>query len=65
MLMDDRMLRAVDNTIRFMRMAAMQLRQIAEHAPDIANELRRIAEELDKDADDLGGQARTSRGTPG
>jgi len=48
-----------------MRMAAIQLRQIAEHAPDIANELRRIAGELDKDADDLGGEARTSRGSPG
>jgi hypothetical protein len=40
------------------------LRQIAEHAPDIGNELRRIAEELDKDADDLGAEARTSRGSP-
>jgi hypothetical protein len=63
MPMDDRMLRAVDNTIRFMRMAAIQLRQIAGHAPDIANELRRIADELDKDADDLGAQAPTSRGS--
>jgi hypothetical protein len=64
MPMDDRTLRAVDNTIRFMRMAAIQLRRLAEHAPDIANELRRIAGELDKDADDLGGEARTSRGSP-
>src|SRR5207248_10380090 len=39
-----------------MRMAAIQLRQIAEHGPDIANELRRIAGELDKDADDLAGR---------
>ena len=60
--MGDRMLRAVDNTIRFMRMAAIQLRNIAEHAPDIANELRRIAAELDKDADDLKAESHATRG---
>jgi len=62
MPMGNRMLWAVDNTIRFMRMAAIQLRRIAEHAPDIANELRRVAEELDKDADDLEAQSHTARG---
>lgn len=60
--MGDRMLRAVDNTIHFMRMAAIQLRRIAEHAPDIANELRRVAGELDKDADDLNAQSQSARG---
>jgi hypothetical protein len=59
--MDDRMPRAVENSIRFMRMAAIQLRRIAEHAPDIANELRRIANQLDTDADDLEAHARPRR----
>lgn len=58
--MDDRLLRAVDNTIRFLRMAAIQLRRLAEQAPDIAAELRRMAEEIDKDADDLEGQSRAA-----
>ena len=51
--MDDALLRAVDNTIRFLRMAAIELRRIAERAPDIAAELHHIADQLDADADDL------------
>lgn len=58
--MDDRLLRAIDNTIRFLRMAAIQLRRLAEGAPDIAAELRRMAEEIDKDADDLEAQSRAA-----
>jgi hypothetical protein len=58
--MDDRLLRAVDNTIRFLRMAAIQLRRLAEHAPDVAGELRRMAEEIEKDADDLEAQSRAA-----
>lgn len=51
--MDDTLLRAVDNTINFMRMAAIELRRIAERAPDIADELRHLAHQLDADATDL------------
>jgi len=51
--MDNALLRAVDNTIRFLRMAAIELRRIAERAPDIAAELHHIADQLDADADDL------------
>ena len=51
--MDDAVLRAVDNTIKFMRMAAIELRRIAERAQDVAGELRHLADQLDADADDL------------
>ena len=51
--MDDLLLRAVDNTVKFMRMAAIELRRIAERAQDVAEELRHLADQLDADADDL------------
>jgi hypothetical protein len=59
--MDDLLIRAVDNTIRFMRMAAIQLRHIAEREPELADELRRIAEKLDEDGDELEAQSRRTR----
>jgi hypothetical protein len=59
--MDNVLLRAVDNTIRFLRMAAIELRRIAEAAPDIADQLRHIADQLDTDADDLERAAGSSR----
>ena len=51
--MNDTLSRAVDNTIKFLRMAAIELRDIAERAPDIAAELHHMANQLDADADDL------------
>jgi hypothetical protein len=51
--MDDALLRAVDNTVRFLRMSAIELRRLAERAPDIAAELRHVADQLDADANDL------------
>jgi hypothetical protein len=51
--MDDRLVRAVDNTVKFLRMAAIELRRIAERTPDVADELRHIADQLDNDAKDL------------
>jgi len=54
--MDDGILRAVDNTIGFLRMTAVEWRRIAERTPEVAEELRRIADKLDADADDLTGQ---------
>ena len=44
------------NTAAFLRMAATQLRQLAEHAPDIASELRHMAGQLDAEADELSGR---------
>jgi hypothetical protein len=52
-MMDDAVLRAVDNTIRFLRMSAIELRRLAERAPDVASELHHIADQLDADANDL------------
>ena len=51
--MGDALLQAVDNTIKFLRMAAIELRRIAERARDIAPELHHIADQLDADANDL------------
>jgi hypothetical protein len=50
---DNGLRRSVAHTIAFMRMAAIELRRIAERDPDLAGELRRIADQLDADADDL------------
>jgi hypothetical protein len=57
----DELLRAVDNTIRFSRMAAIELRRIAERESEIAEDLRRIAEKIDTDADELEAQSRRAR----
>ena len=52
-LMEDALLRAVDNTIRFLRLAAIELRRLAERAPDISAELHHVADQLEADAADL------------
>jgi len=54
--MDDGIIRAIDNTIGFLRMTAVELRRIAERTPEVAGELRGIADKLDADADDLSAQ---------
>jgi hypothetical protein len=59
--MDDALIRAVDNTIKFLRMAAIELRRIAERAPDVAAELYHIADQLDADANDLESAAKPQR----
>lgn len=41
------------NTIPFLRMAAMEMRRIADDAPDIAERLHVMASKLDAEADDL------------
>jgi hypothetical protein len=41
----------VRDTQVFLRMAALELRRIAEQAPDIAVELRHVAPELDAKAE--------------
>jgi len=51
--MNPDMRRTFDHTIHFLRMAAIELRRSAEHAPDIAEQLRHIASQLDTEADEL------------
>ena len=55
---DNGLRRSAGRTIAFMRLAAIELRRIAERDPDLAGELRRIADQLDADADDLERTAR-------
>jgi hypothetical protein len=45
--------RRVQDTQVFLRMAAIELRRIAEEAPDIAAELRHIAQKVEAEAGDL------------
>ncbi len=45
--------RAEKLTIPFLRMAAIEMRRIAEAAPDVAERLHIIADKLDAEANDL------------
>ena len=58
---DNGLRRSVGRTIAFMRLAAIELRRIAERDPELAVELGRIADQLDADADDLEGSAGPGR----
>jgi hypothetical protein len=49
----DTLVKAAENTIRFLRLAAIELRRIAERAPDVASDLLHIADQLEADARDL------------
>jgi hypothetical protein len=46
------------HVIAFMRMAAEELRKMADREPQLSAELRRMADELDAEADDLVGDRR-------
>jgi hypothetical protein len=48
------LVRRAKDTQVFLRMAALELRRIAEQAPDIAVELRHVAQKLEAEAEDLG-----------
>jgi hypothetical protein len=41
------------DALRFVRVAAAELREIAEQAPEIAAELRRIADDMEAEVSDL------------
>jgi len=43
----------VQNTQVFLRMAAIELRRIAERAPDMALDLRQVAQQMEAEAEDL------------
>jgi hypothetical protein len=47
------LVRRVQHTEVFVRMAAIELRRMAEQAPDIAGELCHMAEQLQAEATDL------------
>jgi type II secretory pathway component PulF len=47
------LVRRVQNTQVFLRMAAIELRRIAERSPEIAIELRHAAQQLEAEAEDL------------
>ena len=47
------LVRRVRDTQVFLRMAVIELRRIAEQAPDIAVELRHVAQKLEAEAEDL------------
>ena len=59
--MDNALLRVVDNTIRFQRLAAFELRRLVERAPDISAELHHVADQLEADAADLERASELSR----
>jgi len=40
------------NTVRFLRMAASELRRLAERVPESADELQSMARQLDNEADE-------------
>lgn len=50
---DHEILRTIDHEIAFMRMAAIELRHIAERTSEVATDLRRVADKLDAEADHL------------
>ena len=47
------LLRRVKDTQVFLRMAALELRRIADQTPDIGVELRDVAQKLQAEAEDL------------
>ena len=48
-----RLFRRVQDAQAFLRMAAIELRRIAEQAPDIAAELQHVVQQVEAEADDL------------
>ena len=48
-----KLLQRVQDTGAFLRMAAIELRRMAEQSPDIGVELRTVAQKLDLEAEDL------------
>ena len=51
------LIRRVQDAEAFLRMAEIELRRIAEQAPDIAAELRHVAQQVDAEAEDLAREA--------
>jgi hypothetical protein len=49
------LLERVGYTVMFLRMTATEMRELAEHTPEIGRELGHIAEEAQAEADGLAG----------
>jgi hypothetical protein len=50
---DHEVRRSINHEIAFLRMSAIELRRIAERAPEVGDELRHMADQFDTDAEDL------------
>ena len=42
-----------EHTVAFLRMAASQMRELADYAPEIAHQLRHVADQLEAEAADI------------
>ena len=62
--MDDKT-RVLEHAVAFLRMAAIQLRNMTERAPDIADQLRHTADGLDREAAELSREFGLSLPAPG
>ena len=51
---DHEIRRSIRHEIAFLRMAAIELRHIAERAPEVGDELRHMADQFEADAEALG-----------
>ena len=52
-----------EHTVAFLRMAASQMRELADYAPEIAHQLRHVADQLEAEAADI--EARGYKGPHG
>ena len=50
---DHEVRRSIDHEIVFLRLAAIELRRVAERAPEVGDELRQMADRFETDADEL------------
>lgn len=50
---DHEIRRSINHEIAFLRMAAIELRRIAERAHEVGDDLRHMADQFDADAEDL------------
>lgn len=51
---DHEIRRSIAHEIAFLRMAAIELRRIAERAAEVGDELRHMADQFEADAEELG-----------
>jgi len=53
-----------EHTVAFLRMAASQMRELADYAPEIAHQLRHVADQLEGDAADIEARERLAHKGP-
>jgi hypothetical protein len=51
---DHEIRRSIDHEIAFLRMAAIELRRVAERAAEVGDELRHMADQFEADTEELG-----------